>query len=53
MVWSFVAGTLIGFPIGCYLRENGYTKKMRKAYYALQPDSNYLATDNLEKLLPS
>ena len=52
MVWAFVAGTLIGFPVGCYLREQGYTKRMRNAFHALQPDSDYLSTDNLEKLLP-
>ena len=53
MVWAFVTGICFGLPAGCYLRENGYANKLKMAYGALQPGSNNLSTDNLEKLMPN
>ena len=32
MVYAFGVGLLIGLPVGCYLREKGYTQKAMKAY---------------------
>ena len=32
MVWAFVVGLCAGLPAGCYLREQGYGKKLRNAY---------------------
>ena len=52
MVWTFCAGMIMGFPVGCYLREQGYLRKMRNAYSALRPEADFLPTDNLDKLLP-
>ena len=53
MVWTFCVGMVLGFPVGCYLRETGYTKKMRNAYHALNPNADEFPTDNLEKLMPN
>ena len=52
MVWAFVVGLCAGLPAGCYLREHGYTTKLRNAYGALTPGQDHLRTDTLEKLLP-
>jgi hypothetical protein len=32
MVYAFGVGLLIGLPVGCYMRERGYTQKIMKAY---------------------
>ncbi len=39
MVRFFMAGLCTGFPIGCYLREQGYHKKIAEAYKVLRPGS--------------
>ena len=48
MVWAFCVGLGMGFPVGCYMREKGYTGRMRNAMMALNPDKEHLKTDNLE-----
>ena len=37
MVRVFAAGLFAGFPIGCYLREKGYHKRLQDAYRVLRP----------------
>ena len=52
MVWAFVGGICVGFPVGCYLREKGYSAKLRGAYQIMTPNKEHYTTDNLEKLMP-
>ena len=52
MVWAFCTGLVVGFPVGCYLREKGYTNRMRNAYVSMAPEKSKYSTDNLDKLLP-
>ena len=52
MVWAFCTGLVIGFPVGCYLREKGYATRLRNAYVAVAPEQSKYTTDNLQKLLP-
>ena len=47
MVWAFVGGMLMGFPVGCYFREHGYSSKLKNAIRELRPE-NKLRTDNFE-----
>jgi hypothetical protein len=37
MVYAFFVGLFVGLPIGCYLREKGYTNKVMKAYEVFTP----------------
>lgn len=37
MVRFFAAGLFVGFPLGCYLREQGYHKRIQAAYKVLKP----------------
>ena len=48
MVWAFVTGMVMGFPVGCYFREQGYSTKLKNALTALRPDDT--STDNFEKV---
>jgi hypothetical protein len=59
MVWAFAAGLFVGLPIGCYLREKGYSRKAKQAYDIFNPnrdkqmdkfrDTNKEFYDNLKK----
>ena len=40
MVWAFVGGLCVGFPVGCYLREQGYATRLRNAAKALSPSKD-------------
>lgn len=42
MVYAFFVGLTVGLPMGCYLREVGYAKKFKDAYYifAAAPDTH-------------
>ena len=42
MVYAFFVGLTVGLPVGCYLREVGYAKKLKDAYYifAAAPDTH-------------
>ena len=51
MVWAFVTGMVMGFPVGCYMREQGYSTKLKNAMNALSP-TDY-STDNFEKVTNS
>lgn len=33
MVYAFFVGATLGLPLGCYLREVGYAKKLQDAYH--------------------
>ena len=37
MVRFFAAGLFIGLPLGCYLREKGYHRRLQDAYRVLRP----------------
>ena len=50
MVWAFVVGLSFGFPTGVYLREKGYTGRMRVAYNTLLPNNSNLDVDNYGRL---
>ena len=50
MVWAFVTGLCFGLPAGCYLREKGYSTKLRNAYTAMNPTEIQYKTDNFDKL---
>merc|ERR1712086_356156 len=51
MVWAFVAGISIGLPVGCYFREQGYSKKMKSAWRELNPIEDEFKTDNIDPYL--
>ena len=48
MVWAFVTGIVMGFPVGCYMREQGYSEKLSNAIHALRPNTT-LRTDKFER----
>ena len=37
MVYSFVTGMVVGFPLGCMLREKGYHHRFLRAYNEINP----------------
>ena len=37
MVVAFFVGLTVGLPIGCYLREKGYTRKAGEAFRIFYP----------------
>lgn len=40
MVRYFMAGLCTGMPLGCYLREQGYHKRLAAAYKVLRPGTD-------------
>jgi len=40
MVRYFMAGLCTGMPLGCYLREQGYHKRLAAAYKVLRPGAD-------------
>ena len=45
MVYAFFVGMFVGLPIGCYLRERGYTQKVMKAYDVISPAGDLKKSD--------
>ena len=45
MVYAFFVGVTIGLPLGCYLREVGYARKIKNAYNIFVPVSSERESD--------
>ena len=45
MVWAFVVGMFVGLPMGCYLREVGYSRKAKDAWAVFFPDDGKIKMD--------
>lgn len=45
MVWAFCVGLFVGLPVGCYLREVGYSRKAKDAWAVLFPDNGNVQMD--------
>lgn len=45
MVWAFCVGLFVGLPVGCYLREVGYSRKAKDAWSIFFPDKGEVQMD--------
>ena len=52
MVYAFFVGLTIGLPLGCYLREVGYTRKIQSAYNIFVPQSLEKQADKYKSRAP-
>jgi hypothetical protein len=48
MVYAFFVGLFVGLPVGCYLRERGYTNKVMRAYEVFTPVTDVKKSDEFK-----
>jgi len=48
MVSAFIVGLTFGLPLGCYMREVGYAKKLQDAYRVFVPAPSTHTSDELK-----